>query len=543
MNPEPPNLIPGQQVQTKSPEDIREKPPSQSVAEGNADEQKDPSVRETPVGQGLKDSRDIGGKLAGLAKPDTVPDFADESARYWASMQRFALVARERLHEVLTPDELEQKISADWKAVELGNAAQRDAFMKAMSESEHARQKILQQQRQVAEKYMTMPSADFDTHSFQDTPKNPEATKAPSLAQTRTPTTLPKPELPQHDKIRTAPVPTACDDDDEHDPPCHICNDKYSHRSVYNDMNMIICDSCCKGYHRKCIGMTHPHPKSLTWYCNDCVSPGLQVDRFWKMDNKWHRGVVKWKQSGQFLIQYKDGEEEEVDLNKVRWRVVLEENLANFVAQMNIAPPKTEAAASGLKGVSEAQNDVCPNTYGDLRKMPNELRDRWFKANDKEFEALISKGALRIVDEKHIPRDAIFVPSKYAFRIKACGTLKSRLCILGNLMPKDDMDVSSPTPRLSSFRLLLAHAIRNDLEVDGFDVVNAFVSANSKGAMYIRLPPGRDQPGKAALLLKNLYGSSFAPALFSNLLHNWLTANGFISSPQDPCLYRQIARA
>ena len=123
------------------------------------------------------------------------------------------------------------------------------------------------------------------------------------------------------------------------------------------------------------------------------------------------------------------------------------------------------------------------------------------------------------------------LPSKYAFRIKACGTLKSRLCILGNLMPKDEMDVSSPTPRLSSFRLLLAHAIRNSLEVDAFDVDNAFVSAASKGATYIRLPPGRDQPGKAALLLKNLYGSAFAPRLFSNLLHNWLTANGFISSP------------
>ena len=327
--------------------------------------------------------------------------------------------------------------------------------------------------------------------------------------------------MPKHDAVRRAVTPAACQDD-EYDPECSICGDTYSHRSIFDERNMVICDGCSKGYHRKCIGMTHPHPKSLIWYCNDCVSPGMQLERFWKMDNRWHRGVVKWKKSGQFLIQYKDGEEEEVDLNKVRWRAIVEENLANFVAQLNLAPPenKDSANASGLKGVQQAQNPVCPDTYRDLRKMPDEMRERWFKSNDKEFEAIVVKGALRIVDEKHIPRDAIFVPTKYAFRVKACGTLKSRLCILGNLMPKGEMDVSSPTPRLSSLRLLMAHTIRNDLEFEAYDVNSAFLCAASKGAMYIRLPPGRDQPGKAALLLKNLYGSSVAPKLWSNLLHN-----------------------
>ena len=42
------------------------------------------------------------------------------------------------------------------------------------------------------------------------------------------------------------------------------------------------------------------------------------------------------------------------------------------------------------------------------------------------------------------------------------------------------------------------------------------------------------------MLLKNLYGSIWAPKLFSNLLYNWFEINGFQSNPQDPCVWTRF---
>ena len=83
----------------------------------------------------------------------------------------------------------------------------------------------------------------------------------------------------------------------------------------------------------------------------------------------------------------------------------------------------------------------------------------------------------------------------------------------------------------------MAEAIKNDLEFDIFDVDAAFLTAQARGTTYMRLPKGREGKGEVALLLKNLYGSVFAPKLFSNLLYNWFMVNGYESNPHDPCTY------
>ena len=51
------------------------------------------------------------------------------------------------------------------------------------------------------------------------------------------------------------------------------------------------------------------------------------------------------------------------------------------------------------------------------------------------------------------------------------------------------------------------------------------------------MPPGRDKPGKVGLLLRNLYGSVWAPKLFSTRLYNWFHVNGFEPNAHDPCIY------
>ena len=73
----------------------------------------------------------------------------------------------------------------------------------------------------------------------------------------------------------------------------------------------------------------------------------------------------------------------------------------------------------------------------------------------------------------------------------ADGTLKSRLVLLGHLMPKDDeLDISSPTPRLSSVRILLALAIKLDLVCEIVDIDTAFTYAMPHTTIYASIPGG-----------------------------------------------------
>ena len=127
---------------------------------------------------------------------------------------------------------------------------------------------------------------------------------------------------------------------------------------------------------------------------------------------------MKFKTPTDVTILYEDGNSEEANLNQVRWRVVTEENAANFVANMSIAPPPPGISelekfekSGALKDTTDSQTHACPKTYRDIHKMKPAQQEAWFKSNDKEFETLIKKGALRIIDTRHIPRDAIFVPT------------------------------------------------------------------------------------------------------------------------------------
>ena len=97
----------------------------------------------------------------------------------------------------------------------------------------------------------------------------------------------------------------------------------------------------------------------------------------------------------------------------------------------------------------------CPKTHTDILNANPTVRNKWLASEDKEWKAIVAKDALKIVSLSEVPRNAVFVPTKWAYRVKADGTLKSRLCVLGNKMPLSDFAVSAPTPRLSSVRVLL----------------------------------------------------------------------------------------
>ena len=63
-------------------------------------------------------------------------------------------------------------------------------------------------------------------------------------------------------------------------------------KSPDDEANMLICDGCEKGYHKKCISMTRLPAKAHGWLCHSCIQPGMRVSKLWSTDKQWHDGTV-----------------------------------------------------------------------------------------------------------------------------------------------------------------------------------------------------------------------------------------------------------
>ena len=323
----------------------------------------------------------------------------------------------------------------------------------------------------------------------------------------------------------------------------HVADDLACEKcgSTKHEASMLICDGCDKGFHKKCIGMTRLPAKAHKWLCHTCIKPGMRISKFWQSDNAWHEGTVTMQYATEELgtdIQYDDGTREHTNLNHTRWQPLYENASATigFTGVYNHHIPRDDDADEYFT-VHNVMASWCPKTHSDILNSNPTLRDRWLASEDKEWNAVLRKDALKIVPLTDVPRGAVFVPTKWAYRVKADGTLKSRLCILGNKMPTTDYATSAPTPRLSSVRMLLKQCIESQNEFRILDCQAAFLNAPARGQTYLRLPPGRNKKGYAALLLRNLYGSTTAPVQWHNMLYNWFMTHGFETNPHDPCIY------
>ena len=118
---------------------------------------------------------------------------------------------------------------------------------------------------------------------------------------------------------------------------------------------------------------------------------------------------------------------------------------------------------------------TTPKTLTHLKKFPEVVQEKWKASRLKEFESIVRKGALEIIDRSQVPSNAICLPMGWVFKLKLDGTLKSRIVLLGNLMPADIfLDLSSPTPRLSSVRFFLTLILKLGLEAELCDIDTAF---------------------------------------------------------------------
>ena len=143
---------------------------------------------------------------------------------------------------------------------------------------------------------------------------------------------------------------------------------------------------------------------------------------------------------------------------------------------------------------------------------------------------------------EHLPLGKKALGCKWIFTIKynSDGTIeryKARLVVLGNHQEEgiDYMETFAPVARMTTVRLFLDIAVKENQEVHQMDVHNAFLHGDLHEEVYMKLPPGFRDKGETRVcrLQKSLYGLKQAPRCWFTKLANALRAYGFKQSRSD----------
>jgi transposase InsO family protein len=167
---------------------------------------------------------------------------------------------------------------------------------------------------------------------------------------------------------------------------------------------------------------------------------------------------------------------------------------------------------------------------------------KWIDAMRKELDQLEEKDVYDVVHERHVPKDATIIKSKWVYVEKdddGKAKCKARLVAMGNEQAYMD-DIYSPVASHASVRLLTALAARNNLDISSFDVSGAYLNAqlHNSETVYMIPPIGMKLPQGSMLKLKRaLYGLRQSGKRWNEELNTTLIQMGYVRSRYDSCLY------
>ncbi|CAI7849446.1 unnamed protein product [Closterium sp. NIES-54] len=104
----------------------------------------------------------------------------------------------------------------------------------------------------------------------------------------------------------------------------------------------------------------------------------------------------------------------------------------------------------------------------------------------------------------------------------------------------DYFQTFSPTPKMTTLRVLLHLAAQRDYELHSLDFSTAFLLGSLHEEIWLRRPPGFTgtfPAGTQGSLRRPVYGLRQAPREWHNTLRTTLAALGFVSSTADPSLF------
>ncbi|CAI7929351.1 unnamed protein product [Closterium sp. NIES-54] len=184
---------------------------------------------------------------------------------------------------------------------------------------------------------------------------------------------------------------------------------------------------------------------------------------------------------------------------------------------------------------------VCPPFVGETIEGP--YSSQWQSAMDAEMASWKSTGTY--VDEVP-PPGANIVSGMWIFRVKRPAgsppVFKARYVARGFSQRQgvDYFQTFSPTPKMTTLRVLLHVAAQRDYELHSLDFSTAFLQGSLHEEIWLRRPPGFTGSfprGTQWSLRRPVYGLCQAPREWHDTLRTTLAALGFAPSTADPSLF------
>ncbi|CAI7891905.1 unnamed protein product [Closterium sp. NIES-53] len=193
------------------------------------------------------------------------------------------------------------------------------------------------------------------------------------------------------------------------------------------------------------------------------------------------------------------------------------------------------------EGDPDAPDIPSPRSYAEAIEGP--YSSQWQSAMDAEMASWKSTGTY--VDEVP-PPGANIVSGMWIFRVKrppgSPPVFKARYVARGFSQRQgvDYFHTFSPTPKMSTLRVLLHVAAQRDYELHSLDFNTAFLQGSLHEEIWLRRPPGFTgsfPPGTQWSLRRPVYGLRQAPRERHDTLRTTLAALGFAPSTADPSLF------
>ncbi|CAI7903710.1 unnamed protein product, partial [Closterium sp. NIES-54] len=219
-------------------------------------------------------------------------------------------------------------------------------------------------------------------------------------------------------------------------------------------------------------------------------------------------------------------------------RCRLDYNTSLVAASKSVCPPSTLLAP---EGDPDAPDIPTPRSYAEAIEGP--YSSQWQAAMDAEMASWNSTGTY--VDEVP-PPGANIVSGMWIFRVKrppgSPPVFKARYVARGFSQRQgvDYFQTFSPTPKMTTLRVLLYVAAQRDYELHSLDFSTAFLQGSLHEEIWLRRPPGFTgsfPPGTQCSLRRPVYGLRQAPCEWHDTLRTTLAALGFAPSTADPSLF------
>ncbi|CAI7748898.1 unnamed protein product [Closterium sp. NIES-54] len=193
------------------------------------------------------------------------------------------------------------------------------------------------------------------------------------------------------------------------------------------------------------------------------------------------------------------------------------------------------------EGDPDAPNIPTPRSYAEAIEGP--YSSQWQAAMDAEMASWKSTGTY--VDEVS-PPGANIVSGMWIFAVKrppgSPPVFKARNVARGFSQRQgvDFFQTFSPTPKMTTLRVLLHVAAQRDYELHSLDFSTAFLQGSLHEGIWLRRPPsftGSFPAGTQWSLRRPVYGLRHAPHEWHDTLRTTLAALGFAPSTADPSLF------